>query len=58
MMLYMLMKQIMQPVVNNRVNLILNMRVVLYGATLFSYNKKVEYVKYILLYEIYSVKAV
>lgn len=58
MMLYMLMKQIMQPVVNNRVNLILNMRVVLYGATLFSYNKKVEYVEYILLYEIYSAKAV
>ena len=39
MMLYMQMKQIMQRVVNNQVNLILNMRVVLYGATLFRYNK-------------------
>ena len=39
MMLYMLMKQIMQRVVNNQVNLIMNVRVVLYGTTLFRYNK-------------------
>ena len=38
-MLYMLMKQIMQRAVNNQVNLITNVRVVLYGATLFRYNK-------------------
>ena len=59
MMLYMLMKQIMQRAVNNQVNLIMNVRVVLYGATLFRYNKeRVECVKYILLHEIYSSRAI